>query len=322
MSLAAASIPVIRLEDYRSGDPGRKGAFVEALGRGFEEFGFVTLDAHGVDRALVRKAYKLFEAFFALPEEVKLRYSGVEGGQRGYTPFGREHAKDHPVADLKEFWHVGRELAVGHPFHGHYPENVWPAEMPDMAATMQELFRQLDSCVSSLLEALATFYGLPDRTFADMVVDGNSIVRAIHYPPVGAAIPKGAVRAAAHEDINIITMLCEATASGLELLTRQGEWMPIDALEGQIIVDSGDMLQRVTNGRIPATTHRVVNPEEGLDSPRYSMPFFVHPYSACSLAVLDAFVTPDQPARWPEATADEYLKERLRQIGLMRGPVM
>lgn len=322
MSAIAPSIPVVRLEDYRGSDPERRARFVQALGAGLEHYGFVTLDGHGVDHALIRKAYGLFADFFALPEEVKLTYAGVEGGQRGYTPYGREHAKNNPVGDLKEFWHVGRDLPEHHPYQGHYPANVWPREVPELAETMRTLYGQLDACVSSLLEALADYFGLSRRTFADMVVDGNSIMRAIHYPPVVGTIPPGAVRAAAHEDINIITLLCEATSSGLELLTRDGDWLPISALEGQIVVDSGDMLQRVTNGRIPATTHRVVNPDDGHQGARYSMPFFVHPYSACDLSVLDAFVTPDQPAKWAPITADAYLKERLRQIGLMRGPVM
>ncbi|MBM3258509.1 MAG: isopenicillin N synthase family oxygenase [Candidatus Sericytochromatia bacterium] len=322
MSAVAPSIPVVRLDDYRSGDAERRGNFVRALGEGLEHYGFVTLDGHGVDHGLIRQAYDLFAAFFALPEEVKLAYAGVEGGQRGYIPYGREHAKNNPVGDLKEFWHVGRDLPGDHLYHGHYPPNVWPREIPGLEGTMRALYGQLDACVSSLLEALADYFGLSRRTFADMVVDGNSVMRAIYYPPVTGTIPPGAVRAAAHEDINIITLLCEATSSGLELLTRDAAWLPISALEGQIVVDSGDMLQRVTNGRIPATTHRVVNPDDGHQGARYSMPFFVHPYSACDLSVLDAFVTPEQPARWAPITADAYLKERLRQIGLMRGPVM
>jgi len=318
MAIQLAGVPVISLQDYRSGDEARRGRFIQGLGQGLREYGFITLEHHQVDHDLIRKAYALFREFFALPSDSKLRYAKVEGGQRGYTAFGVEHAKDHPVGDLKEFWHVGREIPAGHAYAGHYPGNVWPAELPDLKPTMLELYRQLDACVEDLLQALALYFELPLDTFSKMVVDGNSVVRAIHYPPLGPEADPRAVRAAAHEDINMITLLCEATSSGLELLTRQGDWLPVDALEGQIVVDAGDMLQRVTNHVIPSTTHRVVNPPGDANEPRYSMPYFVHPFSACNLEVLPRFVTPDQPARYEPITADAFLTERLREIGLLK----
>lgn len=313
-----ARIPVVSMRDYVSGDPEARKRFVQTLGDGLKEFGFITLEHHGVDQTLIRKVYSLFQDFFGLDIETKRKYAKVEGGQRGYTEFGMEHAKDSPVGDLKEFWHVGRDFGADHPYAGHYPNNVWPTEVPALKDAAATMFQQLDACVDHLLFALAEYFELPKDTFAKMVKDGNSVMRAIHYPPLGPEHDPKAVRAAAHEDINMITMLCEATSSGLELLTRSGEWMAIDALEGQIVVDAGDMLQRVTNNVIPSTTHRVVNPPGDSNTPRYSLPFFIHPYSDCVLDVLPCFVTEDNPKRYPPITADEFLRQRLREIGLLK----
>lgn len=310
-------IPVVDMDDYRSGSPDARERFVKTLGDGLKEFGFITVGHHGIDRDLIRKAYRLYQDFFALDLETKQKYGKIHGGQRGYTAFGSENAKGNPVPDLKEFWHVGRELAANHPYRSEYPGNVWPTEIAEFKETMVELYSQLDSCVDTFLFALADYFELPQTTFSDMVKDGNSILRTIHYPPLAPDADPRAVRAAAHEDINMITILCEATSSGLELLTRSGEWMAIDALEGQIVVDSGDMLQRVTNHVIPSTTHRVVNPE-GANTARYSMPFFVHPYSACDLTALDMFVTEENPRKDPPITAGAFLNQRLREIGLIK----
>jgi isopenicillin N synthase-like dioxygenase len=315
---SSLAIPVVNLDDFVSGSPQARAQFIRTLGGGLKEFGFITVGRHGIDLGLIRDAYRLFAELFALDDATKQKYSGIKGGQRGYTGFGVEHAKDHPVGDLKEFWHIGPELPAGHRYASVYPANVWPSELPELKRVTTTLFSQLNTCVASILHALADYFELPRDTFSKMAVDGNSVMRAIHYPPLPADADPRAVRAAAHEDINLITVLCEATSSGLELLTRSGEWMAIDALEGQIVVDAGDMLQRVTNYVIPATTHRVVNPPGDANLPRYSLPFFVHPYPECVLEALPCCVTPDNPAKYPPITADEFLNERLREIGLLK----
>lgn len=312
------SIPHINLRDYREGDAQTRAEFVQTLGKGLEEVGFLTVGGHGLDKANIEKSYAMFREFFALPDEVKRQYDKVAGGARGYTPFGREHAKDQKLPDLKEFWHTGQDLPEGHALRGEYPDNVWPEEMPGMQAVILHLYRQFEECAATMLTALAEYYGLPSNTFADMIVAGNSILRTIHYPPLSEAMPAGAVRAAAHEDINLITLLIESQGAGLEILTQDNQWEAVHALEGDIIVDSGDMLHRLTNGVIPATTHRVVNPTEGENRSRYSMPFFVHPYSACDLTVMDHFVSADRPAKWPPITAGQFLQQRLEEIGLIK----
>lgn len=311
-------IPVVTLSDYTHGSPEARQRFVQTFGDGLKEFGFITLQGHGVDHALIQEAYQVFQDFFALDVETKRKYEHVAGGQRGYTSFGKEHAKDSAVADLKEFWHVGPELPLGHAYRSEYPDNVWPDELPQMRPLMTTLFRDLQLTAEVMLEALGEYFDLPPETFRDMVKDGNSIIRPIHYPPLQEGMDPRAVRAAAHEDINMITLLCEATEAGLEILTRDGEWVGVSALSGQIVVDAGDMLSRVTNEVIPSTTHRVVNPQDGRNVSRYSMPFFVHPYSRCDLTVMERFVTESQPAKFPPITAGMFLEQRLREIGLLK----
>lgn len=316
--MATDTIPTIDLGHYRSDDAAARAQFVKTLGTGFEEFGFLTVEGHGIDQDLIRAVYRDFETFFALPDEVKAKYSGILGGARGFTPFGVEHAKNSSQPDLKEFFHVGQTLPAGHALEGEYPANVWPDEVPDLERNTLALYRGLESVASSILEATAEYFDLPRDRFAGMMKDGNSILRAIHYPPIGEDAPSGAVRAAAHEDINLITLLCEATESGLELLTNEGEWLPIEALSGQIVVDVGDMLSRTTNQVLPATTHRVINAEGSVSRDRYSIPFFVHPYPAADLTVMDRFISDDRPARFEPITAGEFLEQRLREIGLKK----
>lgn len=311
-------IPVVNLNDYINGSPEAKARFVQTWGDGLVKFGFVAVEGHPIDHALIRKTYALFEEFYALPSAVKKQYGGVAGGARGYTGFGQEHAKDQKVGDLKEFWHIGRELAAGHPYRSEYPDNVWPAELPELKETTLTLFSQLDYTAEVMLRALGDYFRLADReTFVKSIKDGNSVMRAIHYPPLTPEMDPNAVRAAAHEDINMITILCEATDGGLEILTHEGEWLAIDALAGQLVVDSGDMLSRFTNGVVPSTTHRVVNPK-GENRPRYSLPFFVHPFSAFNLECLPECVTPENPAKYAPITAGEFLAQRLREIGLLK----
>jgi isopenicillin N synthase-like dioxygenase len=304
LKVPTLTIPTIDLADYTAGGAAARSRMVKTLGEGLVEFGFLNVEGHGVDTSAVRATYQLWQRFFQLPEEVKRQYAGIGGGSRGFTPFGVEHAKDHALPDLKEFWHVGQESA-------EYPANVWPREIPELREPTLRLYKSLEQVAANLLRALAEHFELPRETFASMMRMGNSILRVIHYPPVAPELDP-AVRAAAHEDINLITLLCEATDSGLEILTRDGSWMPVETGEGQIVVDAGDMLSRV----VPATTHRVVNPPSALNRERYSMPFFVHPYPSCDLTVLDRFVSPERPAQFPPITAGEFLDQRLREIGL------
>ena len=314
---AAKNIPTVDLNDYTSGDAAARSRLIETLGQGLSEFGFLNVEGHGIDSSLIRGTYDLWKRFFELPDEVKRRYAGVEGGARGYTPFGVEHAKDNPLPDLKEFWHIGQEPPEGHPYRQEYPENVWPAEIPEIRQPTQRLYSSLERGAENLLRALAEYFDMPRETFASMMTVGNSILRVIHYPPVRPD-QAPAVRAAAHEDINLITLLCEATDSGLEILTRQGEWMAVETGPGQIVVDAGDMLSRFTNEVVPAATHRVVNPAENAARDRYSMPFFVHPYSACDLTINERFVSADNPPKYPPITAGQFLEQRLREIGLKK----
>ena len=292
-------------------------AFAAQLGGALHDLGFFALENHGVEQSLIRAAYEAVEQFFLLPEEQKRAYENPElKGQRGFTGFGREHAKDHPTPDLKEFWHVGRELSPDHPLFSRYPGNIWPAEVPEFRTALTELYRQLDACAAKLLEAVALYLGEPRDRIREMARDGNTILRVIHYPPVPDEAPPAALRAAAHEDINLITLLCEATAGGLELLTREGTWLPVQALPGQIIVDSGDMNQNLTNGLLRSTTHRVTNPDNHRER-RFSMPFFVHPRSEVDLTPLPGCVErTGGERRYPAITAGDYLLQRLREIGL------
>jgi isopenicillin N synthase-like dioxygenase len=322
MSRPTRRIPLVNLSHYRSGNPEERAGFVRVFGEALKEFGFVSVEGHGIDDGLIRRTYADVASFFGLPEEVKHRYHTVErSGQRNYTPFGKEHAKNRTVGDLKEFWHVGRDLPEGHPRRPDSADtvhNVWPEEVPTFRANTLALYNALDEAAAVMLQAVAEYFGIARDTFSDMARDGTSILRVIHYPPLKDKFVPGAVRAAEHEDINLITLLCEGTASGLEILTRDGEWLPVDTLRGQIVVDSGDMLSRITNGVIPSTTHRVVNPPSAAeDNTRYSMPFFVHPYADCLLTPLPGTVTPEKPGQ-PPITADAFLKQRLRENGLIK----
>ncbi|MFT3706121.1 MAG: 2-oxoglutarate and iron-dependent oxygenase domain-containing protein [Archangium sp.] len=313
-------IPLLDLSHYTRGTAQERDTFIKAWGDGLKEFGFVSIVNHGVDPDVIARTYDDAAKLFALPGNVKSKYEiAGGGGQRGYTSFGKEHAKNRKVGDLKEFWHVGRELPAGSPKKSVYGDNQFPTELPQFRANSLALYTALDTAAAVMLRALADYFKLPTETFADMAHDGNSILRIIHYPPLKDMFVPGAVRAAEHEDINLITLLCESTSSGLEILTRQGDWLAVDALKGQIVVDSGDMLSRVTNEVVPSTTHRVVNPPSTSDDVvRYSMPFFVHPFPDCMLKIFDQCVTPENPKRYPDITADAFLQQRLREIGLIK----
>ncbi|MBB5518678.1 isopenicillin N synthase family dioxygenase [Amphiplicatus metriothermophilus] len=313
MARKLTRVPELSLRTFTRGGPDERRAFIDALMEGFQYFGFIILKDHGIGRDLLQRAYGLAEAFFALPEAEKLRYMTGPDGQRGYTPFGREHAKDSRVADLKEFWHVGREFAPDSPLAKIYPPNVWPERPAGFRETFLALYGALEEAGFAMLEALAPSLGVPDDYFRRMATDGNSILRILHYPPVPPDADPAALRAAPHEDINLITILVAANGAGLELLDRDGNWLPVDTDPDNLIVDAGDMLARATNDVIPATTHRVVNPK-GLNASRYSMPFFMHPHSGAVLECIES--CRGAGAKYPPITADAFLKQRLKEIGL------
>lgn len=303
------TIPVLSLAAFERGGTDRD-RFVTQLGQALETLGFLAIADHGIDPALIQQAYAQAQAFFHLPEATKQQYADPAlQGQRGFTRFGQEHAKDHPFPDLKEFWHVGRD-------GGAYPANLTPTEVPDFHPTMQRLYDALEGCALTLLRACALYLGEPENRLTELCTQGNTILRIIHYPPVPPDAHPASLRAAPHEDINLITLLCAATASGLEIQTRSGDWLPVDAAPGTIVVDSGDMLQNLTNGLLKSTTHRVVNPANAQES-RFSMPFFLHPRPAADLTPLPGCVArTGGTVAFPRITAGDYLQQRLREIGL------
>lgn len=296
-----------------------RASFVAELGDAYREWGFCGIRGHGIPAELIDGAYDAFRRFFALPEEVKRKYHVPGGGgARGYTPFMVETAKDSRYPDLKEFWHIGREIPRDSKYADVMPPNLWPEEVPEFRTYGWALYEALDALGRRVLRALALHLGLPEDWFEDKVDQGNSILRPIHYPPITSPeVPN--VRAGAHEDINFITLLVGASAAGLEVLSRKGEWVPFTADGDTIVVNIGDMLQRLTNHVFPSTTHRVVNPPGDLArQPRYSVPFFLHPNPDFLIDVLPSCVDAEHPNRYPEPiTAHGYLLERLREIRLI-----
>ena len=313
MGAEREQVPELSLVEYTQGDAAARVRFRAALLQGLQRFGFVVLRDHAVPVALLDEAYELARELFARPLPDKL---AQRGGLRGYTPFGTEHAKDSRFPDLKEFWQIGREPPPpGVDAVEPLPPNVWPSGWPRFREVFLSLYAGLDATGRTLLEALAPGLGLAPDYFEPRVREGNSILRLIHYPPIPADADPNCVRSAAHEDINFLTILVAARGAGLELLDRDGRWLPVETAPRNLIVDSGDMLARLTNGVIPATTHRVVNPA-GPNVSRYSMPFFMHPTSATSLACLPDCVGAGE--KFPPITAGEFLEQRLREIGLAK----
>lgn len=311
--MALEALPALSMRDRRADPEG----FAKAMGESYARYGFAIVRDHGLDAALIARATLATKAFFALPDAVKRRYH-VQGGagQRGYIPFGVEAAKGAANVDLKEFWHVGRELPEAHRYRPYMPHNLWPSEAPNFREDVYALYQALDALGLELLESIALFVGLP-RTFFDSAVrDGNSVLRLLHYPPTPPQ-PEG-VRAEAHEDINVITLLLGAEEAGLQLLTREGEWLDVNPPEGALVVNIGDMLQRLTNNVLPSTTHRVVNPApERAHLPRYSIPFFLHFAPDFLIETAPSCITPENPNRYPQPiTAHDFLYERLREIRL------
>jgi len=313
------TIPVVDLADFTSGDPVLKTKFVNELGRAYEEVGFVAVKNHAVPDDLIADLYKYVQQFFSLPLEKKKAYEIPElAGQRGYTSFGKEHAKGSEAPDLKEFFQYGQKAEGSDFVPEEYPENVQVKEIVDFNPTFHKAYRSFEESGKRLLQAIALYLGLDEFYFDSWVNNGNSILRAIHYPPITSE-PKSAIRAEQHEDINLITLLVGASADGLQILTKQNEWVGVTSLPEQIVVNVGDMLQRLTNNKLRSTTHRVVNPPRELwHTSRFSIPFFLHPKGNMSLACLESCIDESNPKQYPDATAGEYLDERLREIGLKK----
>ncbi|HSM54096.1 MAG TPA: 2-oxoglutarate and iron-dependent oxygenase domain-containing protein [Erythrobacter sp.] len=291
----------------------------DELGRSFAEFGFAVIRDHGIPQELIDRAEAKSKEFFALPEDVKRGYHiPGGGGARGYTPFGTEKAKDADVQDLKEFWHVGRSLPEGHPLAQYMAPNVWPSEVEGFRETFSELYSAFETAGGRVLEAIALHLGLDRDYFASTVEDGNSVMRLLHYPPLGEEAPEGAIRAAAHGDINTITLLLGAEEAGLELLTKQGSWKAVDVPEGALVINVGDMLDRLTNSRLRSTTHRVVNPKgAAAKRARFSMPFFLHFRPDYVIETLPECIEEGHESEAPPPiSSHEFLQQRLREINL------
>lgn len=313
------SIPSVDLREFTSADPARKDAFVKQIGNAFETIGFVALSGHFLEDSLVDKLYGEIKKFFELPEEVKKKYEipGI-GGQRGYTSFGKESAKGRKEGDLKEFWHFGQYLEEASELASEYPENVAVTELPDFNTTGREAFKMLEKTAIYVLRALALHLELPETYFDAYVRNGNSILRPIHYPPITEE-PKNAVRAAAHGDINLITLLMGAHGKGLQVQNHEGAWIDAIASPDELMINVGDMLSRLTNNRLKSTIHRVVNPpREAWGSSRYSIPFFMHPVSSMPLNCLEHCIDEAHPKAYPDITAGEFLHERLIELGLVK----
>ena len=314
-----AGIPTLDLRRYTQGSAEDKKAFAAELGAAYRQVGFAAISGHGVSDELIASMYDRVKKFFSLSREQKLSYSNPEtNNQRGFVKFGQEHAKGNDSADLKEFWQVGQTNIPENADLEHYPPNVKVAELPDFSEKSNELYQNLESVGLIVLEAIAMHLELPLDYFTTKTKGGNSILRAIHYPPITSE-PDSAVRSAEHEDINLITLLIGASASGLEVMGIDGNWNKVTANTEHIVMNCGDMLQRLTNHQLKSTTHRVVNPPRELwHTPRFSIPFFCHPQPHMKLDALPQCVPDGENPKEPPITAGEYLHERLAEIGLKK----
>lgn len=313
------NIPSVDLADFTEGNKETKAAFVKELGKAYEEIGFVAVKNHGLSDALCAELYAQVKGFFTLSKEEKEAYE-IEGlaGQRGYVSFGKEHAKNKNEGDLKEFWHFGQTVEDNDPIKEEYPDNVQVNELPKFNTVGKEVYQKLEAAGREMLRAIALHLNLDENYFDAKIHNGNSILRPIHYPPITHE-PKDAVRAAEHEDINLITLLMGASADGLQVLNKSGEWISVTALPDQIVVNVGDMLQRLTNNKLKSTTHRVVNPpREKWGTSRYSIPFFLHPRSEVSLNCLPSCISESNPKNFSDITAGEYLEQRIIELGLKK----
>ncbi|MEZ7496417.1 2-oxoglutarate and iron-dependent oxygenase domain-containing protein [Leeuwenhoekiella aequorea] len=313
------NIPSVDLADFLSEDKSRKLKFVDEIGKAYEEIGFVSLKNHFLDDALVDDLYSEVKSFFDLPEDIKQGYE-IEGlgGQRGYISFGKEHAKGKKEGDLKEFWHFGQEAEADANLIEEYPENVTVKELENFNETGMQAYKMLEKTGIYVLRALALYLELDEFYFDHWAKNGNSILRPIHYPPITEE-PKGAVRAGAHGDINLITLLMGASAGGLQVLRKDGEWIDAIPNEDELVINVGDMLERLTNNKLRSTIHRVINPpKEQWDTPRYSIPFFMHPRSEMPLNCLEECIDEEHPKAFEDITAGEFLHQRLVEIGLIK----
>lgn len=310
-------IPSLDLADFTSNDPERKARFVQEIGKAFNNIGFVAIKNHGLSEELRGKLYEAVQKFFYQPDELKKKYEFPElAGQRGYVGKGKETAKGHSRPDLKEFYHVGQPVVDGNMY-----QNVFPAEVPEFETYTSEVYQTFENTGKTLLRAIALYLGLPEDYFEAKVKGGDSILRALHYFPIENpdTLPEGAVRATAHGDINLITLLMGASAEGLEVLRLDGKWIPVTALPDQIIINVGDMLDRLTNHKLKSTIHRVVNPSrEKMRTSRFSIPFFMHARPETDLTSLDSCIDANNPRRYENMTAGEFLDERLRELGLKK----
>lgn len=311
-------IPSLNLQDFISGNIGVKANFVKDIGTAYEDIGFVALKGHFLSDELVEDLYQEVRKFFNLSIETKLKYelTGI-GGQRGFTSFGKEHAKGRTVGDLKEFWHFGQLLEEGSKYKGHYPDNIEVDELPNFNTVGIEAYKMLEKTGIYVLRALALFIELKETYFDMYVLEGNSILRPIYYPPI-TEDPKDALRAAAHTDINLITLLMGAQGKGLQVQNHDGEWIDAIAESDELVINVGDMLSRLTNNKLKSTVHQVVNPpKEEWDTPRFSIPFFMHPVSDMKLNCLDNCIDDKHPKGFEDITAGDYLDQRLNEIGLV-----
>lgn len=316
------AIPSLDLADFTGGDPEKKKKFVESLGAAYNSIGFVAIRNHYLTDELSARLYASIKKFYASPDAVKQKYE-IPGlaGQRGYIGKGKEHAKGRNTGDLKEFYHVGQEVLDNDPIKAEYPDNVWPEEQPEFKEIALDVYKRLEKTGVQMLRAIALYLNLPENYFDAKVKHGNSILRPIHYFPIEDpdSVPEDAVRAAEHGDINLITLLMGASADGLQVLRRDGKWIPITALPEQLVVNVGDMLERLTNKKLKSTIHRVINPPRHLmNTPRYSIPFFMHPRSEMDLTALSSCVDGEHPKLWDDTTAGAFLNQRLKEIGLKK----
>lgn len=314
------TIPTLDLNDFKQGSSSQKSTFVSELGLAFENIGFIAIKNHGYSSENQAELYKAIKSFFELPDAVKQQYDGSStGGQRGYTGKGKEHAAGRNVGDLKEFYHIGKYLP--NDASDHYQANIFPNEAPDFKTQTLFAYDKLEAIGKSMLSAIALYLGLSEAHFEDKVNKGISILRPLHYFPIENpdAVPDGAVRAAEHGDINLITLLMGASAEGLQVKRRDEEWIPITAVEDCLIVNVGDMLQRYTNGKLKSTIHRVVNPpKKEMKKPRYSIPFFMHANPNMDLTCLPSCVSEQTPKKYNDITAEGFLMQRLQEIGLIK----